>query len=112
MEFNNLVAENRRTRDPAMSPVRGFPDANHDGHVDLRELESFLHQQISWDVRARTIRVPGLDRHATLGAQAADPRILFKEEVEKYWQKLFAPKNANLSKPSDAPRETAVETSA
>jgi Ca2+-binding EF-hand superfamily protein len=110
LEFNDLVAENRRTRDPAMSPVRGFPDANHDGHVDLGELETFLHQQISWDVRARTIHVPGLDRRATPGAPAADPRILFKEEVEKYWQKPVASASANLSKPSDAPRATAIES--
>jgi hypothetical protein len=64
-----------------------FPDDNHDGHVDLEELETFLKQQTRSGLRSR--RMPGAASFNQMRMdpnQPVDPRQMFKAAVESYWQ--------------------------
>ena len=63
-------------------------DANHDGHVDLKELEAFLGTQtLRGLIRPR--RIPGPPPFTPTGADAGQrigPQQRFKQMVETYWQ--------------------------
>ena len=87
-EFNELVQARMDTSTPSRPGFSSpFPDENHDGHVDLGELETFLKQQTRSDLRSR--RMPGADPFNQTrmdASQPVDPRQLFKEAVEFYWQ--------------------------
>jgi Ca2+-binding EF-hand superfamily protein/TolB-like protein len=62
-----------------------FPDENHDGKIDLGELESFLKLQTRRGLRAR--ETPGAAFSQMLNTdQTLDPQHIFKVVVEYYWQ--------------------------
>jgi Ca2+-binding EF-hand superfamily protein len=88
-EFNelwqsgNFMPNNPITR---FLPVP-FPDDNHDGKVDLGELETFLKQQTRTGLRSSGMRGPALfNQISTNPGQPVDPRQMFKAAVESYWQ--------------------------
>jgi Ca2+-binding EF-hand superfamily protein len=87
-EFNNLLQSSMETGTeprPGFSPP--FPDDNHDGHVDLAELETFLKQQTRRGLRSRGM--PGtvsFNQMRMDASQPVDPRQMFKAAVESYWQ--------------------------
>ncbi|MGA3282840.1 MAG: EF-hand domain-containing protein [Verrucomicrobiota bacterium] len=62
-------------------------DANHDGSIDPGELESFLKQQLRRELQARGVPTAALFNQMRVEAnKTTDPRQLFKEAVEFYWQ--------------------------
>jgi Ca2+-binding EF-hand superfamily protein len=90
-EFNNLLQSNMETYIRSMPGVSSmpfpFPDENHDGYVDLGELETFLKQQTSQGLRPRGM--PGRTfflQTRTDPNKPVDARQLFKAAVESYWQ--------------------------
>ena len=87
-EFNNLL---QASMEPSAVSIPGlsfpFPDDNHDGHVDLAELETFLKQQTRRGLRWR--RMPDAFSFTQMrmdASQSVDSRQMFKAAVESYWQ--------------------------
>jgi Ca2+-binding EF-hand superfamily protein/curli biogenesis system outer membrane secretion channel CsgG len=67
----------------ALRPI--FPDDNHDGYIDLPELEAFLKQQTRKGLRAHGMPIV-LNQMGMNADQPLDPQRLFKAAVEAYWQ--------------------------
>lgn len=87
-EFNNLVQSSMGTSARSMPGLLvPFPDENHDGQVDLGELESFLKQQTRRELHLRggPTTVP-FNRSQGDANQPVDRQQLFKAAVELYWQ--------------------------
>jgi hypothetical protein len=87
-EFNDLA---QSIVDPNVRPMpsmqRPFPDENHDGNVDLGELETFLKQQTRAGLRSRGMpRAMVFNQMRPDANQSGDLRQMFKAEVESYWQ--------------------------
>jgi len=87
-EFNELVQSGPHANArPMPGLLLQFPDDNHDGKIDLSELEGFLNQQLRSELRPR-----GAMSTAYYGQMMADPgkkvdaRQSFKAYVELYWQ--------------------------
>jgi Ca2+-binding EF-hand superfamily protein len=87
-EFNDLVQASMDPRAASMSRSQFFYlDQNHDNHLDLGELETFLQQQTSSGLRAREMQGPAIfNQMRTNPGQPIDPRQMFKAAVEAYWQ--------------------------
>ena len=85
-EFDNLRPSGPEAGTPFIHNIP-FPDENHDGQVDLGEVESFLKQQTHWGLRLRGGPTAALFNQSRGDTnQPFDPRQLFKTEVELYWQ--------------------------
>jgi Ca2+-binding EF-hand superfamily protein len=85
-EFDNLRPSGPEAGTPFIHSIP-FPDENHDGQVDLGELESFLKQQTHRGLRSRGGPTAALFNQSRGDTnQLFDPRQLFKTEVEFYWQ--------------------------
>ena len=87
-EFNNLFQSNFATNTQPMNAfLTSFPDDNHDGKIDLDELESFLKQKTRRDLRPHGMPGAALSNQIRMDAnQPANPRQMFKAAVESYWQ--------------------------
>jgi Ca2+-binding EF-hand superfamily protein len=84
-EFNNLQDSVIGTSESRWELQ--FVDINHDGHLDLRELETFLQQQTRSGPPSRPMQGSVvLNQMRTNPNQPVDPRQLFKATVESYWQ--------------------------
>ena len=85
-EFNDLFqASFGANPRPVNARATLFPDGNHDGKIDLDELESFLKQQTRKSLR--THGTPGAAFSQMLNTdQTLDPQHIFKVVVEYYWQ--------------------------
>jgi Ca2+-binding EF-hand superfamily protein len=88
MEFNNLYQScfgaNNQSMNAFSTP---FPDDNHDGKIDLGELQSFLEQQTRRSLRSHERHGAAFFNQMRMNAsQPFDPRQMFKAEVEFYWQ--------------------------
>jgi Ca2+-binding EF-hand superfamily protein len=94
-EFNNLVQSTFGAKD-SVAPTTPFSrfshdfltaDDNHDGHVDLAELENYLKEQTRRSLRAHGASATALISQRGVGAnEALTPKELFKAIVELYWQ--------------------------
>ena len=85
-EFDNFSVSGGESRLPF---VRGsfFPDENHDGYVDLPELENVLKQQTRQGLRLRGMPMERpLYQIKTNADGSINQRQLFKTAVESYWQ--------------------------
>jgi len=86
-EFDGLVQSGARSRMPSGLDFM-ISDANHDGRVDLGELESSLKQQIHRELQPRGASPAALFNPMRSEANSSvDFRQLFKTAVEFYWQK-------------------------
>jgi Ca2+-binding EF-hand superfamily protein len=87
-EFNDLWQSGGfRTNVPsARSFAIPFPDDNHDGKVDLGELETFLKQQTRTRLRSSGVSPDYLNQFKVDPNKSFDPRQMFKAVVESYWQ--------------------------
>ena len=87
-EINDLLKSSMETSSRSMPGFSSpFPDDNHDGHIDLGELETFLKQQTRSGLRSRGM--PGtvsFNQMRMDASQSVDPRQRFKAAVESYWQ--------------------------
>lgn len=85
--FQSIMATSIRSM-PALANIPSlFRDENHDGHVDLGELETFLKQQTRNGLRPRGMSgTTVLNRMRTDGNQPVDVSQIFKLTVEAYWQ--------------------------
>jgi Ca2+-binding EF-hand superfamily protein len=85
--FQSSIATSTRSMNDLFSPYAPFPDENHDGKIDLGELESFLKQQTRRSLRSRGMPGAPLFNQMRIDAsQPVDPRQMFKAAVEFYWQ--------------------------
>jgi Ca2+-binding EF-hand superfamily protein len=87
-EFNHMSQLSPEVNIQSMSnTVFQFSDENHDGVVDLGELETFLKQQTNRGLVPRGMpRAIFLNQMRAAANQPGDARQLFKREVESYWQ--------------------------
>ena len=87
-EINDLLQSSMETSSRSMPGFSSpFPDDNHDGHIDLGELETFLKQQTRSGLHSRGM--PGtvsFNQMRMDASQSVDPRQRFKAAVESYWQ--------------------------
>jgi Ca2+-binding EF-hand superfamily protein len=87
-EFNELVQSGPHANPRPMPGFsQQFPDDNHDGKIDLAELEGFLNQQLRLKLRPR--RAMGTAYYGQIMAEPGrkvDARESFKAYVELYWQ--------------------------
>jgi Ca2+-binding EF-hand superfamily protein len=90
-ECNDLFQSSMESSIRSMPGMSGgpvpFPDENHDGLIDMGELESFLKQQTRSGLRSRGM--PGMASFNQMrmdANQPGDPRQIFKAAVESYWQ--------------------------
>jgi len=88
-EFNELrqSCNFRSNTSPGRNASIPFPDDNHDGKIDLGELETFLKQQTRSGLRMRG--TPGatlMNQMVVDSNQPLDARQLFKLSVESYWK--------------------------
>ena len=87
-EFNEL---DQSTREPTAGPVRPglfeLQDANHDGHIDLAELETYLKWQTYVGLVSRGQSTGRLDSRFQMGINnSADFQQRFKTAAESYWR--------------------------
>ncbi len=88
-EFSNLVQSSLGANaTQSMTGSLLFPDVNHDGYVDLGELETYLKRQMFRGLHLRGVSGAPLlmDLMRLSPSQPVDPRQMFKAEVEAYWQ--------------------------
>ena len=89
-EFNDLwQAGNFRGNPPGTTSFSTFSraDANHDGRIDLNELEAFLKQQLRVELRPRGAAGAAFFKQRLADPNATgDPQRTFKTYVEFYWQ--------------------------
>jgi Ca2+-binding EF-hand superfamily protein len=87
-EFNNLVHASLDPRAASRASSQFYYlDQNHDNHLDLGELETFLQQQTGIGLPSTGIRGSAIfNQMGTNPNQPVDPRPLFKAAVESYWQ--------------------------
>ena len=73
---------------PGASFFSSFPmvDANHDGRIDLNELETLLKQQTYRGKRSLGPAGMAMFNQATSGKSAAEQQQWFKTQVETYWR--------------------------
>jgi Ca2+-binding EF-hand superfamily protein len=87
LEFNDLFQStfgaNPRPMNARATP---FPDENHDGKIDLAELESFLKQQTRKGLRTHGTPGAAFSQMRMNADQTVDPRQIFKAVLEFYWQ--------------------------
>ena len=87
-EFNNLVHASLDPRAASRASSQFYYlDQNHDNHLDLGELETFLQQQTGTGLPSTGIRGSAIfNQMGTNPNQPVDLRPLFKAAVESYWQ--------------------------
>lgn len=91
-EFNNLQDFVIGTSKPKWQLQ--FMDTNHDGYLDLGELEPFLQEQTSSGLYARRVRGSAVMNQMRMRPnQPVDARQSFKATVEGYWQYSFVVTN-------------------
>jgi Ca2+-binding EF-hand superfamily protein len=87
IEFNAVIPASPKTAYRPWPSMPTFPDANHDGFLDLGEFESFLKAQTHRDLRVRGKHAAMIFNQANAsGNQSFDARNIFKLSVEAYWQ--------------------------
>jgi hypothetical protein len=82
-------AANFRGNPPGTTSFSTFSraDANHDGQIDLNELEALLKQQLRMELRPRGAAGAAFFKQRLADPNATeDPQQTFKAYVEFYWQ--------------------------
>lgn len=85
-EFNTLT---QTSLEPLARSMLGnpFPDNNHDGKMDVDEVQSVCEQQTLRGLRSRRMPgTPGFNPIPPRGNPALDVRQIFKNDVEIFWQ--------------------------
>jgi Ca2+-binding EF-hand superfamily protein len=88
-EFNELwQSGNFSPNTAAVRNMSGpFPDENHDGKIDLAELEAFLKQQTRGGMRLRgTANIALMNQVPSDPSKPIDASQMFKLSVESYWK--------------------------
>ena len=88
LEFNDLVQSGPEANARPMPGFPGFsPDENHDGKIDVAELEIFLKQQLRQELRSRGAMGAAYFRQMTTDpGKKVDANQSFKAYVELFWQ--------------------------
>lgn len=86
-EFNDLEQSTVRSEiHPMPGSFRSFPNTNHDGQVDLKELEEFLKNRTLQNLQRRRVPGPAPFRGPAPTINVPDRQRLFKRAVEAYWR--------------------------
>jgi Ca2+-binding EF-hand superfamily protein len=86
-EFIDLVQASFGSGMQMAHPWFARADDNHDGRIDLEELEIFLKRQTSDSLRSRGRPGPEMmNPRRTIPIQPGDAQIRFKAALESYWQ--------------------------
>jgi Ca2+-binding EF-hand superfamily protein len=92
-EFEDLFSSSFRVKSAGI-PTASYasfapplPDDNHDGFVDLDELETFLKRNTRSELRLRGDRAAMRVQRQAEMSQTLTPQQMFKMSIEAYWQK-------------------------